>query len=382
MSDAPNDGNGIDPEWVRLTELLRQQRGQLVEEFTQQFHEKINYAPGLVQDQDISDTAELTMSRYCALLAGEKLTELSRRHPRRVGIRRARQGVPLDELQRATRLSFLVLWSALERIAGVDGAQLLVANMDRILNSVESYLSSVQSAFLVEHARLRNDRKLMRTRLLSRLFHSPALTADGVKELAEELNLAEHAEYELLAVRGEHMATAEDRFEHQRDVFQYESGGALMFFRQQNEEKNWACEVPGFSGGHVRDIQGLRKLGDAAHSVSILLQYGAKGKLATLQNSWPLLAAVELDRIMPEFRESILQPLNTCTAAERERLLLTLKRFAESGSIKATSELLFCHRNTVVQRLQAFTSLTGIDLSVPSQSAWAVVALSRELDNI
>ena len=46
----------------------------------------------------------------------------------------------------------------------------------------------------------------------------------------------------------------------------------------------------------------------------------------------------------------------------------------DTGNITATAEQLFCHRNTILNRLNRFQELTGIDLTVPAQAARLVVA--------
>ncbi len=55
----------------------------------------------------------------------------------------------------------------------------------------------------------------------------------------------------------------------------------------------------------------------------------------------------------------------------------TVRAFLDSGSIKVTSAVMECHRNTVVNRLRTFQELTGLDMTVPTQAALAVVLLSR-----
>ncbi len=51
-----------------------------------------------------------------------------------------------------------------------------------------------------------------------------------------------------------------------------------------------------------------------------------------------------------------------------------MRHFLSTGNITTTAEPLFCHRNTILNRLNRFQDLTGIDLTVPSQAARLVVA--------
>ena len=66
--------------------------------------------------------------------------------------------------------------------------------------------------------------------------------------------------------------------------------------------------------------------------------------------------------------------LATCGQVERERLLETARSYLATGSVAASAEALFCHRNTLMNRMRRFTALTGIDLAVPAQAARLVVA--------
>lgn len=59
---------------------------------------------------------------------------------------------------------------------------------------------------------------------------------------------------------------------------------------------------------------------------------------------------------------------------ERERLEETVRHFLSTGNITTTAQVLFCHRNTILNRLHRFQDLTGIDLAVPAQVARLVVA--------
>ncbi|MFG2946225.1 helix-turn-helix domain-containing protein [Streptomyces adustus] len=54
---------------------------------------------------------------------------------------------------------------------------------------------------------------------------------------------------------------------------------------------------------------------------------------------------------------------------ERRRLVETVRHYLDTGSIKATAEALYCHRNTVVKRLDRFQELAGVDLRIPRQAA-------------
>ena len=84
-----------------------------------------------------------------------------------------------------------------------------------------------------------------------------------------------------------------------------------------------------------------------------------------------------LEQKFPGFSAPVRQALDRCTPLERQRLLQVARSYGRTGSIKETSEELFCHRNTVVNRLHSLHEVIGLDLTVPAEAARALVALSR-----
>jgi len=63
-------------------------------------------------------------------------------------------------------------------------------------------------------------------------------------------------------------------------------------------------------------------------------------------------------------------------AAERDRLVATVRRFAVDGAVADTGASLFCHRNTVLNRLRRVAGLTGRDPTVPADAAVLLLALA------
>jgi len=64
---------------------------------------------------------------------------------------------------------------------------------------------------------------------------------------------------------------------------------------------------------------------------------------------------------------------------DRDRLVDTVLQFCTNGSIKENAETLFCHRNTIVNRLLRFHDLTGLDVTIPVDAARALIAIGTPL---
>ncbi|WP_318216680.1 helix-turn-helix domain-containing protein [Streptomyces sp. SCL15-6] len=88
-----------------------------------------------------------------------------------------------------------------------------------------------------------------------------------------------------------------------------------------------------------------------------------------------LLTAASPD-VAAEVARTVFGPLLTLPAAERDVLLDTLEAwFATGGSTTRAAEHLFCHRNTVLYRLNRITELTERRTSSADSSAELYVAL-------
>lgn len=373
-------GRPTEPEWVELLESLWKDRSLLVNDFLERFA-TISYGEALVPKDDVYRTAADTMDMFLFQMAGLELPQDLQALPREVAARRARQGVPLDAFLEAIRNDFRVLWRGLERVARDKGIGVLVANMDRVLDAVEGYVSSIQQAYAEEEARLARNKQLYRQRLLSRLFNADLGGSGEAQELAAALGVQAAGTFEVLAVTLDAVSVAQRQFESDHRTYVYENTGALYLFRQQRKGRTWQDEGPGFPAGYVPDVEGLAAVRAAAASALVLAQQKRRGTgLATMEEAWMGIAGGLLELKFPGFSAPIKQALDRCTPLERQRLLQVARSYGRTGSIKETAEELFCHRNTVVNRLHSLHEVIGLDLTVPAEAARALVALSRHPD--
>ena len=369
-------GPSVEPEWARLVERLWHERELLVEDFLQRFA-AISYGEARVPEQDVYQGAVDTMDLLIFQMGGAEVPPDLKALPREIATRRARQGVPLDAFLSAVRNDFRVLWKGLERVARPDSIGILVANMDRVLDMVEGYVSSIQQAFAEEEALLARNKQLYRQRLLSRLFHGDPLDADGVQEVAVALDVPIQSTFEVLAVIDDAVPLAQRRYGSSEGVYLYENTGAVYLFRRQRKGRTWLDEEPGFAAGYVPRVEGLGAVPAAAAAALVLARHREGPALASVEEAWMRIAASLLETALPGFSSRITRALDQCTPHERARLLQVARSYARTGSIKETSEELYCHRNTVVNRLRSLQDVIGLDLTVPAQAAWALVALSR-----
>jgi DNA-binding PucR family transcriptional regulator len=74
--------------------------------------------------------------------------------------------------------------------------------------------------------------------------------------------------------------------------------------------------------------------------------------------------------------DRVLSPLLALEPASRTILIETLRAFFEAdGSVAVAAERLFCHRNTVLNRVRRVEGLTGLDLARPLDVTTLIVVL-------
>ena len=93
----------------------------------------------------------------------------------------------------------------------------------------------------------------------------------------------------------------------------------------------------------------------------------------TWRSGWARLAARSLNAAGNPILADVESALAACGPVERERLIEAVQVYLASGSIGASTGQLFCHRNTVANRLRRFAELTGVDPMIPAEAARLVV---------
>ncbi|MFE4543536.1 helix-turn-helix domain-containing protein [Arthrobacter sp. NPDC056727] len=364
-----------EPDWTELIERLWKERDTLVSDFLERF-QAVSYDEALVPEEDIYQTAADSMDMFLLQLAGARLPPDLQALPRAVAVRRARQGVPLNAFLEAVRNDFRVLWKGLERVAREDRMDVLVANMDRLLDTVEGYVSSIQQAFAEEEALLARNKQLYLQRLLTRLFDHA--NPSDLPDIASALGVRITDTFEVLAVTGDAVTQAVQQYESDRRTFMFEKSGALYLFRVVRKEQTWLRKQPDFSAGYIPKAEGLAAVPKAASSALVLATHLSPGtRLGTMADTWMGVAAEMLEDSLPDFAAPVWNALDKCSPHERQRLLDVALSYGRTGSVKLTSEELYCHRNTVVNRLNALQELIGLDLTVPVQAALALVSIAR-----
>ena len=370
MTQAPEPRS-----WPGTLELLARDRDRLVEDFLQRLRSLGHYDDELIPTDDLRQTARDTFDLLTRRISGLPVPAHLGDLATRLGVRRARQGVARDDLLEAVRLDFRVLWAGLVRAGGVDSAPTLVLHVEEILETVEQFISDVQAAFLEERAVLERDSRAAAAQAFARLLSAGERTPEVAEEVASVLGLPPHGVLEVTFVatppRGDR--PIDTRTLSRGGCLTWESNDGVALVRDPARTRPPTLPEES-AGARVHDIRGLAEVPAAIEAARVLVRYARPGQApVSPEDVWPALARDRVEVLVPGFGRRAVERLEALEPDARARLLETLSHYTSTGSVKATATALYCHRNTVVNRLQHFREVSGLDLTVPVQAALALV---------
>lgn len=367
--------------WEQILGQLMLELDDVAEDFLEMFRERDLYPDSQVSRQDVMETAKQTFDLLVRRLRGEPDPPAAAGLIERLAARRAQQGVPLSTFLSAVRIDFRVLWLRVQRIAGEDGSVVLAANVMRLLDTIEDYVDSLREAYRAEAARIDRTYAAQRHRMILRLFSGEPITSSEMDLIASRLNMAADARYEVVAVTGDATQPMIARFETDSSVGVFETVSALVLFREQTVAERWRRDAP-VVGGYVGNVAGLSAVPEAAKVALHIARHAPASPplLATEQEVWATVAYRHIVEVFPRHAHAISESLALVAEADRARLVQIVRTYLRTGSVKTTAEELFCHRNTVINRLRAFSDATGYDPTLPLDAAWISVALTAFSD--
>lgn len=384
--------------WGELVERLHGRLDELVDLFMARVQEIPEYASNRVGLPELRDTARETFRRLVDGLRDKELQQSGRNGDRdslmrfssELGTKRARAGISPEALISAVRLDFSILWDDLLQISDPEDAMLLTSRVDRVWRVVDEFATHTHSSYSAERVRMAQEESNIRREFIARLFSKSELSADTISQAAAALVTDPDARFSIVAASGESAsklrAIAAQGPQSSQRLFVHEFGGsAYVFWALGSAARGGAhpegsaylpAGIAGIPCGYVEGFAGLRALPSAARTaerLALLLQPSDKGPL-TAAGAWARLAKQQLQDAGLDLWADLDAALSPCRGGERERLEETVRHFLSTGNITTTAQALFCHRNTILNRLHRFQDLTGIDLAVPSQAARLVVA--------
>ncbi|PRX47137.1 PucR-like helix-turn-helix protein [Prauserella shujinwangii] len=292
------------------------------------------------------------------------------------GTRRAEQRVPLDSVLRSFRLGGRVIWRGMVRMAKEDDR----VDRDRLLDVattvwtvVDEASSEVARAYRHTELQLRRLDEHRRHALVGDLLRGRGREPGFAEQAGSELGLPHDSAYVVLVA--DLAADGTPGLAMPQDTLAGYGVRSVWEPREQTMVGLVALERRDLTGvldllrGGVRArvgvspaVPGLAEVGvghDLARLALRTLPADGKG-LAVLDERLPEALVARSPELADRLLHGVLGPLLRLPAAERDVLLTTLAEWLRSNrSAAATAARLYCHRNTVLNRLRRLEALLG-----------------------
>ncbi|MEE2054482.1 helix-turn-helix domain-containing protein [Nocardiopsis tropica] len=337
------------------------------------------YPEAAIADEELLATARESLEYLLRLVAGLPVTSDRRSLSREVGRRRARQGIPLESLLRAVRMDFRFIWNALrEHVSDED----LVAFSDGVLpiwDAVELHLTDVHSGYLAELTAMRRQAEHERVFLLRSLFEAERQDPHLVRQVARALDADAR---DLFAV-----AVAAPGREAELRAAAAGAGADDMLVDLDSEvlallrctdpggaPPAWLLGLPVGLAPTARGVAEIPRMRRVAARLARAVRPG-DGRALRVRSDWPAVVVRELGDVAEVLAEEVLAPLYGLPERERSALVETALAVLERGSVSEATHALYCHRNTVLNRLRRFEELTGRNPARPGDGALVLLSL-------
>ncbi|MFD0901750.1 PucR family transcriptional regulator [Actinomadura sediminis] len=307
----------------------------------------------------------------------------------RIGRRRAEQGMPLESLLRSFRIGGRVVWEALiEEVSdeGPDALADLLRYASTVWHTVEQQSTVASEVYRRTESEMlrRSDERVQA--LLDALLEGRGADGGLAQAASAALDLPERGRYAVVVLRAARRDPGferPDEVDGLRFVWRMRTDGEVGVVALGDREPLDVAAalrdlVPG-EAGISTVVDGLAGLGRARWLAETALATCRPGerRVVRLDDRLPGALVAAQPELAGLLNAQVLGPLDGLDAGDREVLLETLETWLEcEGSAMRTAGRLYCHRNTVFNRLRRLEQLTSRSLQRPRD----VVELSLALD--
>lgn len=314
--------------------------------------------------------------------------------PRATGRRRAEQGMPLESVLHSYRVGFRVIWEGLvaeARDRGGDGLEALVSAATEVWELVDVFSSAVADSYRSTEADLarRGDRR--RDALVDALLEGRGAERSVAADAAAALDLPEHGRYAVAVLAGEEVprtGVAEAlRPRGLRCAWRTRSDREILLVALgQRTPADLAAAlgtVDDLRAGVSPAVDGLAEV-DVAHRLAetaLRALPAGEPAVAELDTRLPGALLVTAPDLAARLVDRALGGVLALEREERKVLLQTLRAWLETGgSAGQTAARLYCHRNTVLNRLRRLEGLTDRSLErVDHLVEWSLALLALDV---
>jgi hypothetical protein len=303
--------------------------------------------------------------------------------PRATGRERAEQGIPLEAVLHAYRLGEQVIWDAMVREAGAgpeSALRDLVEGAADVWRAVDRYATAVATAYRSTEKRLQAEEARRRQALVSALVAGRGDDPDVAADAFALLELPPNGRYLVVAAAADGRGRPGPVRSPERTLAAHglvsvwshrgEHEVGIVHLGQTSPEaatKVLASLAP-FPAGVSPAVNGLANLGTGYQLAVLALACNDRSGLSWLDDRLPEALVVRSPDLARRLIDLALRPLLDLDEGDRQILLETLQTWlATGGSPHRAAAQLYCHRNTVLNRLRRIEALTGRSLADPRQ---------------
>lgn len=359
--------------------------GLAVRSASEIWHREAEFRDSLTGVDQLYEPCRVTMGAALDSLIAGRLDEQRLGDVRTLGRLASERGMPLEVVLRGLRVDFLVLWSEMLLVARTTDPttqQSLINASEIVWGAVDTVTVQFTIGYRSNHEARARAEAARREALLDRVCAGdPAAPA----EVADVLGFGPADHLVVVAIDDPGSTSSEElarcvRHASMHSVWaERESllvGVVALRGRRPDEVGQALGRISGLRAGVGRPVTGVGEVPAGLAEARLALAASPRSAVgvASIFDD-PAAVLVVAD---PDLTASLLRPLLSPVYArperERELLLETLVAFDEcDGSVPAVADRVFCHRNTVLNRLAKISRLTGISFTTPS--GLALVAL-------
>ncbi|WP_052357461.1 PucR family transcriptional regulator [Actinomadura welshii] len=310
---------------------------------------------------------------------------------RRLGQRRAHQGQPLDQLLRSYRLAGRVFWEAVVEVVGrhdPENVPALIRQATRTWDTIDQQSGAAAAAYHRTELDLARRSEERVQAIVDALLDGQGADGGLLATATSVLGLPATGRYAVV------MLGAEGGFGDGVDRRPGDTGGMRFIWRLRTDAQvalvalgaagldDLVAAVRPCARSHagVSPVVGsLAELGGARWFAELALRTcrGPGNQIARLDRRLPDALVLSQPRLAGRLGHVALGGLAEVEPGFRDALLATLETWLEcEGSAARAADRLFCHRNTVLNRLRKIEQLTGRTLARPGDLVELVLALS------
>jgi hypothetical protein len=295
--------------------------------------------------------------------------------PRATGARRAEQRMPLESVLHTYRLGTEVMWDALldeARSRSPEVREELIENAARLFQLVDRFSLAMVESYRTREGQIRRLDAQRRDAVVDSLLEGHGSDPSVQVQAASVLGLPAHARYvvvvtgrevggldsgrspqELMSAAGIHSAWR-PRADRTVGVLRL---GALPLSQAVEHLTLALPHGAGISG----EVASLAEIGIAYQLAELTYQTLGRGsEIVVLDDRLPEALLVSNPQLARRLARGTLGRVLDLDPGERDLLLQTLETwFHSERSSSRAAEQLYCHRNTVLNRLGRIESLTG-----------------------